>query len=100
MAFIPPEGCVAVRRIGTQNALEDSNTPSEGIVVFVGHGAEFMPPQVRIGERVYFGPRAGIEIDFDDGTLIVLAETELLRDTSVGRSSPYWIGKPPCCQRH
>jgi len=83
MVFVPPEACVAVRRIGTPNASEDPNLPSEGIVVAVGPGAEFLPPRVGVGERVYFGPQAGIEIDFDDGTLIVLAETELLRDTGL-----------------
>ena len=80
MAFVPPEACVAVRRIGTLNPSEDSSIPSEGIVVAVGPAAEFLPPQVKVGERVYFCPRARIEIDFDDGALIVLAETELLRD--------------------
>jgi co-chaperonin GroES (HSP10) len=83
MVFVPPEACVAVRRIGTPSAPEDPNMPSEGIVVAVGPGAKFLPPQVRIGERVYFAPQAGIEIDFDDGTLIVLEETELLRGTGV-----------------
>jgi chaperonin GroES len=83
MTFVPPEACVAIRRITTPNASEDANMPSEGIVVAVGPGAEFLPPQVRVGERVYFGPGAGIEIDFDDGTLIVLAEAELLRDTGL-----------------
>jgi co-chaperonin GroES (HSP10) len=80
MTFVPPEACVAIRLIGTLNTSVDSNIPSEGIVVAVGPAAEFLPPQVKIGERVYFCPGAGIEIDFDDGALIILAETELLRD--------------------
>ena len=80
MVFVPPEACVAVRRAGA-NVSEDPNIPSEGIVVAVGPGAEFLPPRVRVGERVYFGSRAGVEIDFDDGTLIVLAEAELLRES-------------------
>ena len=83
MAFVPPEACVAIRRTSAPNSSEDSNVPSEGIVVAVGPGAEFLPPQVRIGERVYFGPNAGIEIDFGGSTLLLLAETELLRGTGL-----------------
>ena len=81
MVFVPPEACVAVRRTGTPNVSEDSNIPSEGVVVSVGPGSEFLPPLVKVGERVYFGSGSGFEIDFDDGTLVILAEAELLRET-------------------
>jgi co-chaperonin GroES (HSP10) len=83
MAFVPPEACVAIRRTSTPNASEDSDMPSEGIVVAVGPSAEFLPSQVNVGERVYFGPRSGIEIDFGGSTLLLLAETELLRETGL-----------------
>ena len=82
MEFLP-EACVAVRRVGSPNASENWDTPAEGIIVAVGPGAEFLPPQARVGDRVYFGPGSGIEIDLDGKTLVLLAEAELLRDTGL-----------------
>ena len=86
MHVVPPEACVAVRRVGSPNPSADvganpvvaSETPVEGEVVAVGPGAEFLPPEVKVGDRVFFSRGIGTEVMADGEALLIMPEADLL----------------------
>ena len=78
MAFSPPEACIAIRRVGPAAALGASTTPAEGEVVAIGPGAEFRPPEVKLGDRVFFDSETGVDVRSDGETLVVMKEADLL----------------------
>ena len=78
MEFLPPDAHVAIRRVGSTSETGDSDMPAEGEVVAVGPGAEFLPPEVKVGDRVFFGKGAGTEIGPDGETLVVMKEADLM----------------------
>lgn len=64
---------------------DSARTPSQvmGVVVELGEGPVTakgvrLPHLVEVGQTVLFPAEAGFEIDLDDGTYLILRETELL----------------------
>jgi chaperonin GroES len=88
MGFTPSEGQLLIRRIRSANpavyAATDPiiahETPLEGEVVAVGPGAEFRPPEVRIGDRVFFreGVGTAIAIEGETSATLVMNEADIL----------------------
>ncbi len=78
MVFSPPEACIAIRRVGAHASAIASATPAEGEVVAVGPGAEFRPPEVKLGDRVFFDMASGVEVRSDGETLVVMKEADLM----------------------
>ncbi len=57
--------------------------PSQGVVVAVGNGKKLdngtvQPMDVKVGDSVMFGKYAGTEVTYDDETLIVMREEEIV----------------------
>jgi chaperonin GroES len=88
MGFTPSEGQLLIRRVrsakltadGMTNPVIAGETPLEGEVVAVGPGVEFRPPEVRIGDRVFFreGVGTAIAIDGETSAVLVMNEADLL----------------------
>jgi hypothetical protein len=78
MNFHPPEAYVAVRVSGSPSM----DMRAEGVVVAVGPGALFRPPEVKVGDCVSFQRRAGFKIDIDGAPCFLVEEAALTRSTA------------------
>ena len=47
-------------------------------MVTIGPSAEFQPPEVKLGDRVFFQPDAGVEVRTDGEALVVMKEADLV----------------------
>lgn len=57
--------------------------PQQGEIVAVGPGrrdedGDYIPMDVKVGDRVLFAKYAGTEIKLDDETVLILKETDIL----------------------
>jgi chaperonin GroES len=57
--------------------------PLEGVVAAVGKGKRLkngitVEPDLKVGDRIFFGKYAGFEMDIDDGKYIMMRDSDVL----------------------
>jgi chaperonin GroES len=91
MHFRPVHDRVLVRRIDAEEKtaggiiIPDTakEKPQEGEIVAAGPGArnqqgQFIPIDVKVGDRVLFGKWSGTEVNIDDQDYLIMKESDLL----------------------
>ena len=91
MKVVPLGTNVVVRRLAADEKTSGGivlptaaqNKPREGRVLSVGDGRRLsngsrLPQQVQEGDRVMFGSYAGVEVEVDGESMLIMSEDEIL----------------------
>lgn len=69
--------------IPEKSQAQKSQQQKTGVVLAIGpgyrtHGGRLVPLRIRVGDIIYFSPFAGVEIPYEEESLVLMREDEIL----------------------